>query len=195
MLATQARFHQKGILTTSVNLHSRGVVSVENGTKGDVTELMTGESSAARAERVSVVIPAYSVAGFLEETLQSVFAQTMQPFEILVINDGSPDSPALERMLAPYLDRIRYLVQENQGPSAARNRGLDAATGDLIAFLDGDDVWLPGYVAQQIEYLRAHPADDLVYCNAIFLWGFDLCRPGVYDGVSVVRRGGCRGAD
>ncbi len=140
-----------------------------NATNGDVTKPMTDEANVARAgERVSVVIPAYNVAGFLEETLQSVFAQTVPVFEVLVVNDGSPDSAALERVLEPYRERIRYLVQENQGPSAARNAGIDEATGAFIAFLDGDDVWLPGYVERQMEYLRTHPAHDLVYCNAVF---------------------------
>ena len=140
-----------------------------NATKGDGTKsLMAGQKGDGVGERVSVVIPAYNVAAFLEETLRSVFEQTVQPFEILVVNDGSPDSAALERMLAPYLHRIRYLVQQNQGPSAARNTGIDAATGDFIAFLDGDDLWLPDYVAQQVGYLRSHAAYDLVYCNAVF---------------------------
>lgn len=145
------------------------MAEIANATKGDATDsMMAGRNDARVGERVSVVIPAYNVAAFLEETLQSVFAQTVTPFEILVVNDGSPDSVALEQMLAPYLHRIRYLVQENQGPSAARNTGIEAATGDFIAFLDGDDLWLPGYVAQQLEYLRSHPAYDLVYCNAVF---------------------------
>ena len=119
-------------------------------------------------DRVSVVIPAYNVSAFLNETLSSVFDQTVQPHEVIIVNDGSPDTQALETALAPYWDRVRYIVQKNSGPSAARNRGIAAATGDLIAFLDGDDVWLPDYLAVQIEFLRSQPTYDLVYCNALF---------------------------
>ena len=129
---------------------------------------MAEGTKAEARERVSVVIPAYNVAGYLEETLQSVFAQTVQPFEVIVVNDGSPDTVALEAMLEPYRDRIVYAVQKNQGPSAARNHGIAAARGDLIAFLDGDDLWLPEYLAMQTGFLRAHPEYDMVYCNAIF---------------------------
>ena len=145
------------------------MAGVGNDPNGDVTASMTIEARVAGAgERVSVVIPAYNVAAFLEATLQSVFEQTILPFEVIVVNDGSPDTVALEEVLEPYRERIRYLVQENQGPSAARNAGIDEATGDFVAFLDGDDLWLPEYVARQVEYLRAHPAHDLVYCNAVF---------------------------
>ncbi len=142
---------------------------MENDPKGDGTVGMTTAQTETRTDgRVSVIIPAYNVAGLLEETLQSVFAQTVPPFEVIVVNDGSPDTAALETMLAPYRDRLVYLVQKNQGPSAARNSGIAAARGDLISFLDGDDLWLPEYLATQIEYLRAHPEYDAVYCNAVF---------------------------
>lgn len=118
--------------------------------------------------RVSVVIPAYNVAAFLPDTLDSVLAQTLPAFEILVVNDGSPDTPELERALAPYQHRIRYITQENRGLSGARNTGIRAATGDLIALLDGDDLWLPDYLARQTSFLTEHPELDLVYCNARF---------------------------
>ncbi len=144
-------------------------MQVENATKGDVINAMESEQvRTAMQDRVSVVIPAYNVSAFLEETLQSVFNQTSQPHEVILVNDGSPDTQALEMVLAPYRDRVHYIVQENSGPSAARNRGIDAATGDLIAFLDGDDIWLPEYLATQTAFLRSHPSVDLVYCNAVF---------------------------
>ncbi len=123
---------------------------------------------AAAVPRVSVIIPAYNVARFLPETLDSVLAQTLPAHEILVINDGSPDTPELEQVLTPYLSRIRYLVQENRGLSGARNTGIRAATGDLIALLDGDDLWLPNYLQSQTAVLAEHPELDLVYCNARF---------------------------
>ena len=149
----------------------------ENDPKGDASNGMTAEETQASTHpRVSVVIPAYNVAGFLEETLRSVFAQTMPAFEVIVVNDGSPDTEALEAMLAPYRDRIVYAVQKNQGPSAARNRGIAEARGELIAFLDGDDLWLPEYVATQTGFLQEHPEYDMVYCNAMFFGA------SIYDG-------------
>ncbi len=130
--------------------------------------MLTAQEGAGGIERVSVVIPAYNVAGFLPETLESVFAQTVQAYEVIVVNDGSPDTVALEAALKPFRDRIVYLVQENRGLSGARNTGIAAATGDLIALLDGDDLWEPEYLERQTEFLRAHAEYDAVYCNAVF---------------------------
>jgi glycosyltransferase involved in cell wall biosynthesis len=125
---------------------------------------------------VSVIIPAYNAAAYIKETLDSVFAQTYQSFEIIVVNDGSPDTPALEEVLLPYRDRIVYLTQENRGLSGARNTGLRAATGSMVALLDADDIWLPDYLEQQTTFLRQHPEYDLVYCNALFFG------ESIYDG-------------
>jgi len=122
---------------------------------------------ASSAERVSVIIPAYNVAPYIAETLKSVFAQTKPAFEVIVVNDGSPDTEKLEEVLDPFLDRIVYLKQENRGLSGARNTGIRAAKGDLIALLDGDDLWMPQYIETQTEFLRSHPEYDLVYCNAV----------------------------
>jgi glycosyltransferase involved in cell wall biosynthesis len=117
---------------------------------------------------VSVIIPAYNVAPYIAETLKSVFAQTKSAFEVVVVNDGSSDTAELEEVLRPFRDRIVYLKQENRGLSGARNTGIRAATGDLIALLDGDDVWMPQYLETQTRFLRSHPEYDLVYCNAQF---------------------------
>jgi glycosyltransferase involved in cell wall biosynthesis len=123
---------------------------------------------ASGAERVSVIIPAYNVAPYIAETLNSVFAQTKSAFEVIVVNDGSPDTVELEEVLQPFRHRIVYLKQENRGLSGARNTGIRAATGDLIALLDGDDLWMPRYLETQTQFLRSHPEYDLVYCNARF---------------------------
>jgi glycosyltransferase involved in cell wall biosynthesis len=108
---------------------------------------------------VSVIIPAYNVAAFISETLSSVFAQTFTDFEVIVINDGSPDSAELERAIQPYRERICYLSQNNLGASAARNAGLRAARGELIAFLDADDLWSPNYLAEQLTFMREQDCD------------------------------------
>ena len=109
--------------------------------------------------KISVIIPAYNVASYIGETLDSVFAQTFGDFEVIVINDGSPDTEDLERALARFIDRLNYLKQENRGASVARNTGLSAARGEFVAFLDADDLWLPNYLAEQIKFIRERDCD------------------------------------
>jgi len=119
-----------------------------------------------RSPKISIVIPAYNAAVYIGETLASVFAQTLEEYEVIVINDGSPDTEAFERVLDPYGDRIRYFKQENRGASAARNTGLRAARGEFIAFLDADDLWLPNYLEEQIRFIREHDV-DLICADAV----------------------------
>lgn len=119
-----------------------------------------------KAPAVSVIMPAYNVAHFIAETLSSVFAQTFTDFEVVIVNDGSPDTAELERALEPYRDRVRYIRQENRGAGAARNTALRAARGEFVAFLDADDLWEPGYLAEQLEFLRGGNY-DLVYSDAL----------------------------
>ncbi len=98
--------------------------------------------------KVSVIIPSYNCDRYLPEAIESVFNQTYQDYEIIVINDGSTDR-TLE-VIAPYLEQIRYVYQENQGAGKARNRGLYLARGELIAFLDADDLFLPHKLKEQV---------------------------------------------
>ena len=119
-------------------------------------------------EKVSVIIPAYNAAAYIQEALDSVFAQTYRHFEVIVVNDGSPDVELLEEKLRPYREKIIYLQQENRGLSGARNTGIRAATGSLISLLDADDVWMPDYLEKQTHFLRENPQYSLVYCNAVF---------------------------
>jgi len=123
-------------------------------------------AAAACSPAISVIIPAYNVAPYIAETLDSVFAQTFNEFEVIIVNDGSPDTPDLESALAPYLQRVRYFRQEHQGASSARNRAVREARGEFLAFLDGDDLWLPNYLEKQLEFLRAHD-HDLSYADAL----------------------------
>lgn len=117
---------------------------------------------------VSVVICAYNAAPFIAETLESVFAQTSQDYEIIVVNDGSTDET--DQVIAPYLDRLTYLKQPNSGPGAARNTAFKYARGRYIALLDSDDQWLPHYLETMLEKMRAEPEIDVLYPNA-FLFG------------------------
>jgi glycosyltransferase involved in cell wall biosynthesis len=134
-------------------------------------------AAAADRPRVSVIIPAYNVAGLIGETLRSVFAQTFTDFEAIVVNDGSPDTEALERVLAPFREHITYIRQENRGLSGARNTAIRAARADLVALLDSDDLWTPDYLAVQVAELDARGAPDVLYCDAeVFGEG---CAPGL----------------
>jgi glycosyltransferase involved in cell wall biosynthesis len=116
---------------------------------------------------VSFIVPAYNTAQYIGAALDSALAQTYTDHEIIVINDGSPDQPELERVLAKYGDRIRYLTQPNQGLAAARNTGIRAARGRYIALLDSDDILEADYLAVQVEALERDPSLDVVYPNAL----------------------------
>jgi glycosyltransferase involved in cell wall biosynthesis len=115
---------------------------------------------------VSVVIPAYRASRDIPDALASIFRQTFTDFEVIVVNDGCPDTAALVAALAPYSSSIRYIAQTNRGAAAARNTGVRAARGRFIAFLDADDVWLPGFLGAQVRLLEQRPARALVYCDA-----------------------------
>jgi glycosyltransferase involved in cell wall biosynthesis len=119
-----------------------------------------------RAPVVSVVIPAYNASRYIAETLDSVFAQRFRDFEVLVVNDGSPDTDALEKALKPYRDRIVYIARENGGPSAARNTAIRRARGELIAFLDGDDCWLPDCLADHVARMNEDSSVAVVHSDA-----------------------------
>lgn len=94
---------------------------------------------------IAVVIPLYNKVRHIKRALDSVLAQTFTDFEAIVVNDGSTDGS--QEVVAQYADpRLRLINQENAGVSAARNRGVTEASGDLIAFLDADDEWLPGFL-------------------------------------------------
>src|SRR5215204_4079119 len=116
--------------------------------------------------RVSVIIPAYSAAQFIGATLESVFAQTYADYEVVVVNDGSPDTAELEEVLKPYAQRINYITHENRGLSGARNTGIRAARGEFVALLDADDLWEPHYLERQFAELDRRPELDVVYANA-----------------------------
>jgi glycosyltransferase involved in cell wall biosynthesis len=115
---------------------------------------------------VSVIIPAYNTADHIAAALESVFAQTFGDLEVILVNDGSPDTDRFEKAIQPYLSRITYLTQENGGPSSARNLGIRQARGEWLAFLDSDDIWLPKYLEEQLKFLRTDAALDMVYCDA-----------------------------
>lgn len=121
----------------------------------------------SQTPKVSVIIPTYNTAAFIAETLNSVFGQTFRDFEVIVINDGSPDTAELEVALQPYRTRIRYIKQENRGLPGARNVGIGLARGELLAFVDSDDIWMPDYLSAQVEFLDNHPRVDASISDAL----------------------------
>ena len=125
------------------------------------------ETLATVIPKVSIIIPAYKVAPFIQDTLDSVFSQTVTDFEAIVINDDSPDTPQLEEALEKYSGRIVYLKQPHRGAGAARNAGLRVARGEYVGFLDGDDIWLPTFLREQLKLIRSDGGYDLAYADAI----------------------------
>lgn len=118
---------------------------------------------ATQQPRVSVVISAYNAAAYLGEAIESVLAQTRPADEIVVVDDGSTDATAT--VARGYANRgVRLVQQPNQGAGASRNRGIRETSGELLAFLDGDDLWLPQKLERQLAYLAAHPEAALVSC-------------------------------
>jgi glycosyltransferase involved in cell wall biosynthesis len=103
---------------------------------------------------VSVIIPVYNGGRYLRACLESVFAQTYRPFEVIVVDDGSTDDSGI---IAQSFAEVRYIQQTNQGVAAARNNGIEAACGEFYAFLDQDDLWKPEKLKLQIDYLQSHP--------------------------------------
>lgn len=104
----------------------------------------------------SVVIPLYNKALSIEKTIESVLSQTLQDFEVVVVNDGSTDASA--KIVESINDnRIRLVNQENQGVSAARNKGIAVATFEWIAFLDGDDIWFPTHLSEINKMIIRYP--------------------------------------
>jgi glycosyltransferase involved in cell wall biosynthesis len=151
---------------------------------------------------ISIVIPIYNAAAFLDETLASVFAQDYRPIDVIAVDDGSTDdSLAIAQSWRPAL---RLLHQANAGAAAARNRGIEAARGAYIAFIDADDLWPEGKLQRQVGVLQARPdlhfvmgRVDLDYLAsvgdspllfrdpgqtiALFLFGAGLFRRSLFD--------------
>lgn len=115
--------------------------------------------------RFSVIVPTYNRANYVTEAIESILSQSFQDHEIIVVDDGSTDNT--KDVLARYEGRIRYIYQANSGVSAARNAGIRHAQGEWLAFLDSDDIWLPDYLACQMEQINRNTA--AVMCMTNFL--------------------------
>jgi glycosyltransferase involved in cell wall biosynthesis len=118
---------------------------------------------AFESPKVSIVTPTYNRAGFIGEAVESVLAQTMPDWELLIVDDGSTDMT--REVLAPYQadPRIHYLYQPNQGQSIARNNALEKARGNYVGFLDSDDLWCADKLERQLELFESHPDVNIVH--------------------------------
>lgn len=110
--------------------------------------------------RISVIVPLYNGALYIQEALDSITAQSHAIDEILVVDDGSSDAGP---SIAAAHPNVRFIRKEHSGIIPTLNRGLDESTGDLITFLDHDDRWIPGKTAAQLEFLRQNPDVDAVF--------------------------------
>jgi glycosyltransferase involved in cell wall biosynthesis len=138
----------------------------ENNIESRVLEFRAGKSILPEKPKISVIIPCYNNAALIAETLQTVFAQTFRDFEVVLVNDGSPDTFELEKNLEPFFEKLVYVKQENRGASAARNTGIYYSRGKYVAFLDGDDLWLSDYLEAQMKFI-AETDFQMVYCDAL----------------------------
>jgi len=120
-----------------------------------------------RAEdiNISVVIPVFNRADIVSRAIESVLNQTLQPSEVIVIDDGSMDNTA--EMVQQFGEAVTYLYQTNAGPSVARNLGITSANGNYIAFLDSDDEWMRNKLEKQVELIRDLNA-DVVITNSVY---------------------------
>lgn len=119
---------------------------------------------------VSVILPAYNVAAYIEESIASILAQTFNDFEIVVVDDGSTDdTAAIVERYAAHEARIRLVRQPNGGISAARNQAMRHASGEIMATIDSDDLWEPEFLEAQVSILDANGEIDLVTTNALYL--------------------------
>lgn len=119
-----------------------------------------GSSAVQSTSLVTVVIPAFNCADYIGATIESVNAQSFQPAEVIVVDDGSTDVTAEVIKKFP---TVRYIRQSNGGPSRARNRGIQEAVGEYIAFLDSDDLWPPDKLRDQVAALESRPEAGLVF--------------------------------
>jgi glycosyltransferase involved in cell wall biosynthesis len=140
---------------------------------------------------LSVVVPLYNKARYIRRALDSIANQTFGDFEVIVVNDGSTDGG--EKVAASYPDdRFRVITQENQGPGAARNAGIAQAKGELIAFLDADDEWLPHHLKTAVSAFQEHDPKLAVFCAGYIECPAELStepmwrRRGIKDGLVAI---------
>ena len=117
--------------------------------------------------KISVIIPTFNRKKTLERAIHSVINQSLSPFEILIIDDGSNDGT--KEWVKESFQDIKYIYQNNQGVSSARNKGIKHAYGDWVAFLDSDDEWLPNKLYEQVKAIGSNPEIKFFHTNEIWI--------------------------
>jgi glycosyltransferase involved in cell wall biosynthesis len=135
--------------------------------------------SAASNLKISVVVPTYNRATLIEETLAGILSQTRPPDEVIVVDDGSTDDTAA--VVARHAPTVRTIRINNSGDLVARNTGLRAAVGDLVAFCDSDDIWMPDFLAEMSAQWRAEPALTACYANFRILQDGEFSEQSKFD--------------
>jgi len=127
------------------------------------------------SHRISVIVPVRDGEQYLAEALESILRQSAQPFEVIVVDDGSTD--ATPSVAAQYGPAVRYARQPHAGVSAAVNLGVELARGDYLAFLDADDVWVADKLDLQLQALGQRVGIDLVFGHVAEFWSPELAEP------------------
>ena len=144
------------------NKSKGGVNEINLSNNGIVSSMPAKFGETSPGQTISVIIPTFNYGRFIAEAIESVLAQTYPILEIIVIDDGSTDDT--EEVIKKFGD-VRYIKQENAGVSAARNTGIEISSGNLIAFLDADDTWLPTKIEKEVARLLEDGQIGLVHCG------------------------------
>jgi glycosyltransferase involved in cell wall biosynthesis len=120
---------------------------------------------------ISVIMPVYNGERYLTGTIKSILSQNYKPIEIIAVDDGSADNSA---QIIKQFSSLRYYFQTNSGPNATRNAGIKKARGDFLAFIDQDDIWLPGKLTRQMSAFEGKPDLDIVYGHVEQFYSSDI---------------------
>jgi len=127
--------------------------------------------------KISIIIPAHNCTKTINQCLESVFAQTLQDIEVIVVNDGSKDN--LDEVIKPWLSKVKYIKQENQGAPTARNKGFDESIGEYVIFLDADIIMKPSMLSKLLKKLEENPNTSYAYPS--FMWGWKKFKLWQFD--------------
>lgn len=133
-------------------------------------------SSHRNGSSISVIVPVFNRESFIEECLESILAQSVSDYELIVVDDGSTDQTPSK--LSRFKEKITVITQKQQGPSAARNAGIEHASGEWLSFLDSDDLWLPSKLEKQLKFLAVETDCKICYTEEIWFRHGRRVNPG-----------------
>ncbi len=133
-----------------------------------------GENKQTSEHLISCIVPVFNGERYLKEALDKIFEQTYRPLEVIIVDDGSTDGT--KAVSESFGDRVRYLWQNNAGPWVARNSGISTAKGEVLAFLDADDLWHEEKLSRQMARLQARPELGVSVCMIQNFWESELLK-------------------